>query len=237
MPNPPKPFWKAFEISPEGIETVAKGQFLHLEKATIRNVYQDGAKSRWYPVETARTPFSDAVVLAIHLAPPRQNGDYLQTKVLLRRGPRPAAWFRSLLPEFMGMDSHPSAGDVWELPAGGVEPLDLEPGGGGIPGRAIAEAMEETGFRIGVEQLKPLGPPAFTAPAFSHEKLHYFATQVEEDQACEPPGDGHPLETGTELRFVSLKEAFRWCRAGIIIDLKTEVGLRRLADCLAFNQT
>ena len=103
--------------------------------------------------------------------------------------------------------------------------------------RAAQEAWEETGFRISPEQLAPLGPPAFTAPAFSHEKLHYFAAQVEREKACEPPGDGHPLETGTELRFISLEKAFKWCEDGTICDLKTEVGLHRLAHSLQLRQT
>ena len=233
MTTPPKPFWKSFEIAPDGITTLAKGQFLHLESATIRNNYQDGSHSRWYPVETARTPFSDAVVLAIHLALPDLSTGLLQTRVLLRRGPRPAVWFRSLLPEFKGLDAEPYAGDVWELPAGGIEPPDLAPDGDGITGRAILEAWEETGYRLGREQLTPLGPPAFNAPAFSHEKLHFFAARVAKEQnRFDPPGDGHPLETGTELRFISLETAFKWCDSGIIVDLKTEVGLRRLYNHL-----
>ena len=40
--------------------------------------------------------------------------------------------------------------------------------------------------------------------------------------------DGSPFEEGASLEWVALDEALRRCDAGTIVDLKTELALRRL---------
>jgi ADP-ribose pyrophosphatase len=45
------------------------------------------------------------------------------------------------------------------------------------------------------------------------------------------------MEDGAEVRFLSLEQALAWCASGRIIDGKTELGLRRLADWLQAGNT
>jgi ADP-ribose pyrophosphatase len=41
------------------------------------------------------------------------------------------------------------------------------------------------------------------------------------------------MEQGAAVDFVGLETALAWCREGVILDLKTEVGLFRLSQWLA----
>ncbi len=156
--------------------------------------------------------------------------------MVLRRSARPCVSLRSHLPQFDSLPQHPGQGVFWELPAGGVETGDLLPGGGGLAGRASLEAWEETGLRVPPQAFRALGPPPFQAPAYSPERLHYLAAQVDAEgdprDAQPAPGDGHAMEEGGEARFLPLDEALSWCASGRIADLKTELGLLRLGQFL-----
>ena len=216
------------EIGPNAPETIGQGNFLTLTRCQMRNVFTDGNASPWYQLESVSPPFNDAVVLLLYA--PLPDGGAL---VALRRGVRPTLALRSRNQTLKQIDGSTLSGITWELPAGGVEPHDLEPGGVGLKGRAILEAWEEAGLKIAEEDLFPLGPPSFAAPAICHEKLHFLAAKVDPESAQPPPGDGHPMEQGGEMSFISLKEALEWCRKGRIMDIKSEVGLKRLAELLA----
>jgi ADP-ribose pyrophosphatase len=210
----------------QGPTLVGKGDFLTLHKRQVRNIYESGETSVWYDVETAAPPFLDAVVLILYSA----SGAKDLPRVLLRRAARPAAFFRSLEPKLRDLDGQNLNGVMWELPAGGVEPSDLEDDGAGVPGRAVLEAWEEGGFKVKDEDLISLGAPPFSAPALCTERLHYFAVKVDPKTARPPEGDGHPMEEGADLCFLSIDQALAWCRQGRIIDLKSEVGLNRFKD-------
>lgn len=216
------------EQSPDRPDTLGWGGFLTLKRHKMRNVFKDGGASDWYLLESTHPPFMDAVVLVLYA--PRPEGDAL---VALRRGVRPSLVLRAQNPALKEMDGGALSGVTWELPAGGVEPHDLEPGGAGVRGRAVIEAWEEAGLNVSEDGLTPLGPPSFSAPALCYERLHFLAAQVDPDSVQHPPGDGHPMEQGGEMAFVSLKGALEWCREGRIMDLKSEVGLNRLARLLA----
>lgn len=216
--------WHSFEEDGAPPDDLGWGGFLRLTRRRVRNRYEDGSHSGWYSVESAHSPFKDAVVLCLYAG--QSNGQ--EVKVMLRRSPRPAVALRPKDPVLNALDEVKQDGSIWELPAGGIETTDLEPGGGGIKGRACLEAWEEGGFKMPPQNLISLGPAPFSAPALCSERLHYFAARVDPDDALPPPGDGHPLEVGAETRFVFLDQALEWCRLGRIIDLKTEVGLGRL---------
>ncbi|KIX14067.1 NUDIX hydrolase [Dethiosulfatarculus sandiegensis] len=205
---------------------VGKGNFLTLNKRQVRNIYANGDTSVWYDVETAAPPFLDAVVLVLYAAPDTDQ----PPRILLRKAARPAAFFRSLEPRLRDLDGENLNGVMWELPAGGVEPADLENNGAGVSGRAVLEAWEEGGFRVKDEDLVSLGEPPFSAPALCTERLHFFTARVDPAAAQPPEGDGHPMEEGADLCFLSLDQALAWCRQGKIIDLKSEVGLNRFRD-------
>jgi ADP-ribose pyrophosphatase len=213
-------------------EIIGQGGFLTLKRCQMRNVFSDGNASDWYQLECVSPPFNDAVVLILYA--PAPDGEAL---VAMRRGVRPSLALRSKQDALKQIDGKALSGITWELPAGGVEREDLEPGGAGFKGRAILEAWEEAGLKIEDEDLFPLGPSSFSAPAICYERLHFFAAKVDPDTAQPPPGDGHPMEQGGGMSFISLKEALEWCRKGRIMDLKSEVGLKRLAELLASDSS
>jgi ADP-ribose pyrophosphatase len=225
-----KQFFKIshLEMGPNGPETIGQGGFLTLLSCRMRNVFTDGNASDWYQLECVSPPFNDAVVLILYA--PLQDGEVL---VAMRRGVRPNLTLRSRNQTLLKIDGEALTGITWELPAGGVEPQDLVPGGAGFKGRAVLEAWEEAGLKIKQKDLFPLGPPSFSAPAICYERLHFLAAKVDPEAAQPPPGDGHPMEQGGGMSFISLKEALEWCCKGRIMDLKSEVGLKRLAELLA----
>lgn len=212
------------------LDELGRGSFLTLRRRRLRSLYQDGSRSVWYEVETVHPPFLDAVVLLLFV-----KCDGQRPLVALRRSVRPSVALRAGVPQLARLDGREWSGALWELPAGGIEPGDLEPGGLGVLGRACQEAFEETGLSVPAGQFFPLGPSPFSAPAFCAERLHYLAAAVDPSQAQPPQGDGHPMEDGAEVRFLELGEALAWCSGGRIVDGKTELGLRRLADWLGFS--
>ncbi len=217
--------WVGLEWDAEGRQDLAQGGFVDLSRRRLRNLYAQGQPGPWYQLETVHPHFVDAVVLVLHHTP--RGG---QPRVLLRRCLRPSVVTRQenrlqlLLDQGQAWPSR-----LWELPAGGIEPQDLEPGGMGVKGRAQQEAWEETGLRVRRGDLHPLGRPVFAAPAFCTERLHFFACPADPRRAQEPEGDGHPLEEGAELRWLPLAQALAWCGRGEIVDSKTELGLHRFA--------
>ena len=215
------------EFSEEPHESQGWGNYFKLTRRKIRNIYSDGSKSDWYWVEAAHPPFFDAVVLILYVERPDQP-----EALYLRRTLRPAVAFRRFSPWQLKADGGKPLAEIWELPAGGIEAQDLEPGGVGPLGRAQAEAWEEAGFRLQPEDLIPLGPPPFSAPALAGERLNYYICKVDPDSAQEPTGDGHPMEVGSELVLLPLPQAEQWVEQGKISDLKTEVGIRRFAAWL-----
>ena len=215
--------WVGLEWDQEGRRDLAQGGFVDLSRRRLRNHYQEGNPGPWYDLETVHPHFVDAVVLVLHHTP-RPGRPW----VLLRNCLRPSVVTRQENKLQFKLDNGKKwPARLWELPAGGIEPADLEPGGLGVRGRAQQEAWEETGIRPRRGDLRPLGRPVFAAPAFCTERLHFFACPADPRQAQTPPGDGHPLEEGAELRWLPLPQALAWCRRGAIVDSKTELGLRR----------
>jgi ADP-ribose pyrophosphatase len=220
------------EWDPRPHAELGRGSFLTLQRRRLRSRYQDGSHSAWYEVETVYPPFLDAVVLLLYSFDNEQI-----PHIALRRAARPSVALRAGVPELASLDGRDWSGALWELPAGGIEPSDLEPGGLGVLGRAQREALEETGLSVALEAFSTLGHAPFSAPAFCPERLHYLAASVDPAQAQDPQGDGHPMEDGAEVRFLALEQALAWCASGRIIDGKTELGLRRLADWLWKDET
>jgi ADP-ribose pyrophosphatase len=117
-----------------------------------------------------------------------------------------------------------------EIVAGLLEPGDEGPTG--IERRAAIEVREEVGWDVTPEDVQPLGGPMFASPGITDEKV--FFRHVEVDLACRstPTGDGSVMEQAGRVLVVPLAEALRRCREGEMPDMKTEVGLARLAALL-----
>jgi ADP-ribose pyrophosphatase len=66
------------------------------------------------------------------------------------------------------------------------------------------------------------------------ELFHFVSAEVRApEEAVSPPTDGSPFEEGAALEWVALDEAIRRCDDGRIVDLKTELALRRLRATMA----
>ena len=70
--------------------------------------------------------------------------------------------------------------------------------------------------------------------ATGDEKLVFCAASVPVDEGKDPQGDGSVMEEGAELVVMELGEAIEACRSGDVPDMKTEIGLLRLADHIGY---
>jgi hypothetical protein len=122
---------------------------------------------------------------------------------------------------------------VCELVAGVVEASD-EPGAAGLRGRAAVETLEEAGLALPPEAFAPIGGETFASPGMSDEKLFFCAAPADIAGAKTGRGDGSVMEEGGHIVLLELADAIAACRAGDIPDMKTELGLLRLADHLGY---
>lgn len=198
--------------------------FLRVARLRLRNRYTDGTTSEVYPCDVVSRPGSDAVVAVLW----ELDGER-RVKVLLREGPRAPVYLRRRK-TFVHADPREYRALV-ELVAGIVEPGDA-PGPAGLCARAVEEAREEAG--LDVEGFRLLGGETFASPGTSDEKLYFCAGEAPLAGAHAPRGDGSVMEECAELAVMELGEAIEACRDGRIPDMKTEVGLLRLADRLGY---
>ena len=95
------------------------------------------------------------------------------------------------------------------------------------------ELLEELGFSVSLESLRPLGPSTFPAPGFVSPGGISFS----KSKSCRACATGRHSTAQQALYpvvvAVSLEEALELCRSGVIEDSKTELALRRLAERLA----
>jgi len=206
-------------------DTHGAGGFLAVRRIRLRNRRDDGSLSAEYISDSIARRAQDAVVVAIYARTSRG------IEILVRDGLRPALVFgrdpaRAPLPE------PPPALFLTELVAGVIEPEDR--GEAGLRARAVAEVREEAGFVVAPAAIELLGGGGlFPSPGAMVEKF-YFAC-VEVDPAAQQPlaGDGSPMEEGATTRWLPLDAAIAACVRGELVDLKTELGLRRLRDHLS----
>jgi ADP-ribose pyrophosphatase len=200
--------------------------FLTLRRLRLRNEYDDGSSSEVYPCDLVSRRGSDAVVAVLY----QLDGDR-QVKVLLREGIRAPVFLRQHK-QYVHADPRVYL-SVGELVAGMVEDDD-GPGSAGLAKRAAAEAEEEAGLKVPTEDFRMLGEETFASPGTGDEKLYYCAAQAPLDEAHPGAGDGTVMEEGAHIRVLGLAEAIESCRRGEVPDMKTEVGLLRLADHLGY---
>jgi ADP-ribose pyrophosphatase len=203
---------KGFEIT--GDERIGEGGHLRLRRLRMRLVLSDGSRTgegSWDYVE--RPMGLDAVVVALF----RRIGD--RPEVLLRHAVR--------IPVQFGRPEKPPTLLFAELVAGILEPGD------DVMRRAAAEANEEAGLHVDPERIEALGPAVFPTPGMCAEVFHFVCSEVDSDAKAQAgAGDGSPFEQGARLEWVPLAEALARCATGQVRDMKTEIGLRRLADRL-----
>lgn len=206
----------------EDLSPPAQSGFLRLRRVLCRAHFPDGSSSEPFVYDAVEREGIDAVVIAAHF---RRAGRH---HVYLRSALRPPLWLRRT---GWALGPEPLSAGLWELPAGLVEPEEqssLE----GIRGCAQRELLEELGFEVRPEDLRPLGPATFPVPAMIAERHFYFAVEVDPDTRREPTLDGSPLERHAAVLPLLLDEALSLCTSGTLQDEKTELGLRRLRDSL-----
>lgn len=215
------------ELVIDGDERVGEGGFLALRRLRLRNRRTDGSLSRPFVCDVVVRPYGqDAVVVAVYARTARG------VEVLLRDGMRPALALvrepaRAPLPE--------ERYDLFftELVAGIIEEGDK--GEQGLRLRAAAEVAEEAGFVVAPDQIEILGAGTLPSPGCMVEKFYFAAVQVEPSMQQPLDGDGSPMEEGARTTWWLLDDALAACNDGRLSDLKTELGLRRLADRLAVS--
>jgi ADP-ribose pyrophosphatase len=206
-------------------ELVGQGGFLAIRRLRMRNRRADGSLSAPYVCDSIARPYGqDAVVVAVYARTPAG------VQVLVRDGLRPALLAgrdpaRAPLPE------PPPAMFLTELVAGILEAGDV--GEAGLRERAMHEVAEEAGFAVDPAAVAVLGAGVFPSPGAMVEKFYFTAVEVDPAAQQALPGDGSPMEEGARTRWWPLDAAIDACVRGELVDLKTELGLRRLRDHLA----
>jgi ADP-ribose pyrophosphatase len=208
-------------------ELVGEGGFLAIRRLRMRNRRVDGSVSAPYVCDAIARPYGqDAVVVAVYS---RIDGG---VQVLVRDGLRPSLLLgrdptRAPLPE------PPPGMFLTELVAGILEPGDL--GVDGLRQRAAHEVEEEAGFTVEPAAIALLGAGAYPSPGSMIEKFYFTAVEVDPSTQQPLSGDGSPMEEGARTRWLALDHAIEACVRGELADLKTELGLRRLRDHLAYD--
>jgi ADP-ribose pyrophosphatase len=165
----------------------------------------------------------DAVVVVVYA----RGAD--PTRVLVREGLRPAIALQRDPSRAPLAEPRPSLA-LAELVAGIVEEDDR--GEHGLRVRAAHEVAEEAGFEVDPARVELLGAGMLPSPGCMVEKFYFAAVEVDPAQQRPLRGDGSPMEEGARTFWLPLDEAVAACVRGDICDLKTELGLRRLADRL-----
>ena len=208
--------------------------FLTLRRLQLRNEYDDGTHSESYPCDLVCRQGSDAVVAVLYEIDDQQSGRETgrrRLRVLLREGIRAPVFLRKHK-EFVNPDPRVYR-SVGELVAGMIEPDD-GPGTPGLAHRAAAETEEEAGLNVPGSEFSMLGGETFASPGTGDEKLYYLAASAPLADARPGAGDGSTMEEGAQIRVLELREAIAACRSGEVPDMKTEVGLLRLAEHLGY---
>jgi ADP-ribose pyrophosphatase len=195
--------------------------FLRMRRLEVVASFPDGTQSAPFAYDAVDRTRLDAVVVV-----PHHRDASGRRWVWLRSAVRPPLWLRQGRPR--PVDEAGEFRGLWEVPAGLVE-LDEETPAG-LRLAAARELLEETGFAVLPEALRPLGPPAFPAPGVLGEKQFFFEVEVQPQLRGRPTEDGSALEREAGLVALPLEEALELARQGKLQDSKTELALRRLAE-------
>lgn len=222
MSEPPE--IRSIEVAADTAATTRPDEgFLHLRRLKLVNVHADGTRSARYDCDMVSRARQDAVAVVVWGLRADRG-----VSVVLRENLRPPVWLRRGK-TFVQPDAR-SFLLVTEIVAGLLEPGDEGPDG--LARRAATEVEEEVGWTVRPADTRPLGGPLFASPGITDEKVHFRHVEVDLARRGTPRGDGSEMERAGRVLVLPLVEALAKCRSGEIPDMKTEVGLRRLADHL-----
>lgn len=206
-------------------ESTCTDGFLKLRRLRLRNRHADGGTSDEYSCDILSREHVDAVVISLY-----EIDDERRVWVVLKEGVRPAVYLRKDKPLF-----RPDPREyltVTELAAGVLESEDAA--AGGVAARAAAEAWEECGLRLLPAIVARLGGEMFPSPGVTDEKVYFRSAPVAVADAQGAMGDGSVMEEATHVVVLELADAVARCRRGEIPDMKTEIGLLRLAEAIGY---
>lgn len=210
-------------------ERVGTGGFLEIRRMRMRNRRADGSISAQYVCDSIARPYGqDAVVVCVYAHTPRG------IEVLVREGLRPP-FTLARDPSIAPLPEAAPGMFVGELVAGIIETGDR--GESGLRARAAAEVFEEAGFVVDPTNVDILGAGTLPSPGAMVEKFYFCAVEVDPTKQQPLEGDGSPMEEGARTRWLRLDEAIAACVRGDLVDLKTELGLRRLREHIAGRST
>lgn len=195
------------------------GRFLVHQEYEVKHIYKDGEESKAYRYEVLTRKDRDAVVVIPFYL---EGGKVYVGLVRILR-------ISKLLRENKENDGKIKAkkGFLNEAIAGILEKGEETPKR--IRRRALIELKEEGGIEANENELIPLGPPFFTSPGQSTEKIYPFAVELKEVLLNKRMGDGSIIERDMgELYFIELKDFFKMLKNGEIVDAKTEIAVIRL---------
>lgn len=206
----------------EDLTPCAEAGFLRLVRRRYQAHYPDGSKSAPFVYDSIDRRCLDAVVIAAHYVDAGgERHVYLRSALrppLLDRGPA-----RSPTPA-----EDPKDAGIWELPAGLVEAS--EQSAEGLRRTSARELEEELGFELPPERCLELGPGTFPVAGLFAERHYYFEVTVDPSTRREPSLDGSALEKYGEVVALPLARTLELCRTGVLLDSKSEIALRRLAE-------
>jgi ADP-ribose pyrophosphatase len=199
--------------------------FLALRRQQMRLWYADGSRSEPFVYDTVARAALDAVVIVAH-----SRDEQGKRHVFLRSALRPPIATRADAAPLSREPTLLSAerAVLWEMPAGLVEPEEV--GERGLVRCAVRELWEEVGIRATADAFQRLGPPLFVEPGTIGEQHHYFEIPVDPGCRERPAEDGSVLEQRGVVALVAVDEALELAARGLIVDTKTELALRRLAE-------
>jgi ADP-ribose pyrophosphatase len=219
MAQPLAPPLPAISLESCGITKASSPGFLELQRTRYRTRGLDGSYSREFVYDSVGRRALDAVIIAAHFENRGRLYVYLRSALrppLLEREQRETA------------DHQPQAVQLWELPAGLVEAGENSTLG--LLSAAARETQEELGFALEPGRFQPLGHGVYPLPAVIGERQFFFHVQVDPSERQTPSLDGSVLEEAGAIFACELGQALELCRNGQILDSKTELGLRRLAE-------
>lgn len=198
--------------------------FLRLRRLRVRHRYEDGSWSPVYACDVVSRRCTDAVAVVLWFRDGRGA-----VQVVLKEGVRPAVWLRR--EKDLPRPDPEAPLTLPELVAGLLEEADR--GAEGVARRAAAEAREEAGVDLPPAAFRPLGAASFPTPGAADERVEFQVAELPGPEALgRATGDGSAMEEGSRVLVLELAEAIRRCRDGRIPDMKTEIGLLRLAALL-----
>ena len=196
--------------------------FLSLSRLLLRNEYENGESSPVYRSEMVERRGVDSVAIIPFF---RGGGP---VRVLVKAGFRPALFLRGLRPA----PGEPARKRSWtvEAVAGSLEPGETRVSQ--IRRRAARELREETGYRVRLDEFRPLGAGFFPSHGQCTEKIHLFSVCLDGRSASLPEGDGSINEAETWSLLLGARDLIDRCRSGEIEDPKLEIGVVRLLERL-----